>query len=184
MYAGKNAGLQYSQAQLYDPTAANGRCGDQAVIYRCLQLNGTGDGVNDVLQYWLGSYLVNLNAGRGDDGSIFDAFGTDTPFDGVDPWSFNGADSAQNQDTANSFIATSGILPAGEYPQFDSWVAAKYDRPGGPFDPHDGTKLRLLADRGPVVQATHAHGERACGRSRHVLLGLVQHRAGLGHGLR
>jgi hypothetical protein len=140
MYAGKNAGLQYSQAQLYDPTAANGRCGDQAVIYRCLQLNGTGDGVNDVLQYWLGSYLVNLNAGRGDDGSIFDAFGTDTPFDGVDPWSFNGADSAQNQDTANSFIATSGILPAGEYPQFDSWVAAKYDRPGGPFDPHDGTK--------------------------------------------
>ena len=98
------------------------------------------DGVNGVLQYWLGSYLVNLNAGRGDDGSIFDAFGTDTPFDGVDPWSFNGADSAQNQDTANSFIATSGILPAGEYPQFDSWVAAKYDRPGGPFDPHDGTK--------------------------------------------
>jgi Zinc carboxypeptidase len=139
MYAGKNAGLQYSQAQLYDPTAANGRCGDAAVGYRCLQLNGTGDGVNDVLQYWFGSYLVNLNAGRDAEGNIFDAFGTDTPFDGVETWSFNGEDSAQNHNTANSFIATSGILPAGEYPQFESSVAAKYDRPGGPFDPHSGT---------------------------------------------
>src|SRR6266540_2164816 len=139
MYAGKNAGLQYSQAQLYDPTAANGRCGDAAVAYRCLQLNGTGDGMNDVLQYWFGAYLVNLNAGRADDGSIFDAFGTDTPFDGVATWSFNGDDSAQNHNTANSFIATSGILPSEEYPQFESWVAAKYDRPGGPFDPHTGT---------------------------------------------
>jgi hypothetical protein len=139
MYAGKNAGLQYSQAQLYDPTAANGRCGDPTVGYRCLQLNGTGDGMNDVLQYWFGSYLVNLNAGRADDGGIFDAFGTDTPFDGVATWSFNGDDSAQNHNTANSFIATSGILPAAEYPQFESWVAAKYDRPGGPFDPHTGT---------------------------------------------
>jgi hypothetical protein len=140
MYAGKNAGLQYAQAQLYDPTAANGRCGDPTVAYRCLQLNGTGDGMNDVLQYWFGSYLVNLNAGRADDGSLFDAFGTDTPFAGVETWSFNGADSAANQTTANSFIATSGILPPSEYPQFRSWVAAKYDRPSGPFDPHDGGK--------------------------------------------
>jgi Zinc carboxypeptidase len=140
MYAGKNAGLQYAQAQLYDPTAANGRCGDPAVAYRCLQLNGTGDGMNDVLQYWLGSYLVNLNAGRADDGSIFDAFGTDTPFAGVETWTFNGADSAANQNTANSFIATSGILPPSEYPQFRSWVAAKYDRPSGPFDPHTGAR--------------------------------------------
>jgi hypothetical protein len=140
MYAGKNAGLQYIQAQFYDPTAANGLCADDAVAYRCLQLNGTGDGVNDVIQYWFGSYLVNLNAGRADDGSIFDAHGTDTPFSGVATWSFNGTDSAQNQNTANSFIATSGILPASEYPQFDSWVAAKYNRPTGPFDPHSGAR--------------------------------------------
>jgi hypothetical protein len=25
-----------------------------------------------------------------------------------------------------------------EFPQFESWVSAKYDRPGGPFDPHTG----------------------------------------------
>jgi hypothetical protein len=51
---------------------------------------------------------------------------------------FNGADSAQNQNTANSFIATSGILPVDDYPQFESWVSARYDRPGGPFAPHTG----------------------------------------------
>ena len=138
MYAGKNAGIQYSQAQLYDPTAANGRCGDPAVGYRCLQLNGSGDGVNDVLQYWFGSFLVNTGAGVNDDGDIYDAFGTDIPLAGLN-WSFNGADSAANHNNANSFIATSGILPKATYPQFDSWVAAKYDRPGGPFDPHSGT---------------------------------------------
>jgi zinc carboxypeptidase len=138
MYAGKNAGIQYSQAQLYDPTAANGRCGDPTVAYRCLQLNGSGDGVNDVLQYWFGSFLVNNGAGVNDDGDIYDAFGTDIPLAGLS-WSFNGPDSAANHDNANSFIATSGILPKATYPQFDSWVAAKYARPGGPFDPHSGT---------------------------------------------
>jgi hypothetical protein len=149
MYAGKNAGLQYVQAQFYDPTDANGLCADDAVAYRCLQLNGTGDGVNDVLQYWFGAYLVNLGAGLDDDGNAFDAFGTDTPFAGVSEWSFNGADSAGNHvpnhppvnpAPVNSFIATSGILPASEYPQFNSWVSAKYDRPSGPFDPHTGAK--------------------------------------------
>jgi zinc carboxypeptidase len=153
MYAGKNAGTQYIQAQLYDPTAANAEChaapnrvpSYPGVEYRCLQLNGSGDGVNDVLEYWFGSFLVNAGAGLDDDGNAFDAFGTDTPFAGLE-WGFNGTDSAGNHvPTAanpapvNSFIATSGILPKATYPQFDSWVAAKYDRPGGPFDPHTGT---------------------------------------------
>ena len=38
----------------------------------------------------------------------------------------------------SSFIATSGILPVDDYPQFESWVSARYDRPGGPFSPHTG----------------------------------------------
>ena len=49
---------------------------------------------------------------------------------------------------ANSFITTSGILPPDEFPQFDSWPAAQYDRPGGPFAPHsgDGYAYSQIAD--------------------------------------
>ena len=54
-------------------------------------------------------------------------------------WGLNGADSADNQTVASSFITTSGILPPATYPQFTSWPAAKYDRPGGPFVPHTGS---------------------------------------------
>ncbi len=40
LYTGKNAGAQYTPslgAQLYDPTAANGKCADSAAILpRCL----------------------------------------------------------------------------------------------------------------------------------------------------
>jgi hypothetical protein len=89
-----------------------------------------------VLEYWFGAYLLNLGAGVGDNG-IYNVFGVRSPFAPITV-SFNGADSAQNQNNANSFISTSGILPSSEYPQFASDVAAKYDRPGGPYDPHTG----------------------------------------------
>jgi hypothetical protein len=142
LWAGKQAGgIQYStsQAQLYDPTAANAECGtlpDDTDPRRCLVVHGSGDLQNDVLEYWFGGFLTNLGAGLDED-NIFDVLGVDTPFDAVE-LTFNGADSAQNGDNANSFIATSGILPPDEFPQFESWVSAKYDRPGGPFDPHTG----------------------------------------------
>jgi zinc carboxypeptidase len=139
LYAGKNAGVMYMQAQFYDPTEANGRCGDPTVAYRCIQTNGSGDGMNDVFQYWFGSFLVNPNAGQSGPSTVFDAHGTDTPLAGLS-WSYNGPDTAPSHTTANSFISTSGILPKATYPQFDSWVAAKYDRPGGPFEPHSPTK--------------------------------------------
>ena len=40
---------------------------------------------------------------------------------------------------ANSFITTSGILPPLDVSRSSTrWAAARYDRPGGPFDPHTG----------------------------------------------
>jgi hypothetical protein len=102
---------------------------------------GSGDGVNDVLEYWFGAALVNIGAGTDDDGNAYDVTGVDTPLTGLS-WSFNGADSAQNQDAVlgpNSYITTSGIQPEDQFPQFKSWVSARYDRPGGPFDPHSGS---------------------------------------------
>ena len=38
--------------------------------------------------------------------------------------------------TAASFITTSGLLPVADYPQFESWAVGRYDRVGGPFEPH------------------------------------------------
>ncbi|HEY1105411.1 MAG TPA: M14 family zinc carboxypeptidase, partial [Agromyces sp.] len=137
LYTGKYAGTQYAGAYAYDPTAANALCTDPAVAPRCRTLGGSGDGMNDTLQYWLGSYLVVDDAGTTEDGGLLDVLGVDTPLTGLD-WGFGGADSAANQDHSNSFITTSGILNPQQYPQFDSWVAGRWDRTGGPFEPHTG----------------------------------------------
>jgi hypothetical protein len=91
-----------------------------------------------VLQYYHGGYLSV--AGDGIDpetGDAFDVSGIDDPFASL-TWGLNGGDSANNQDTTSSQIATSGILPPDEFPQFESWPSSRYDKPGGPFDPHTG----------------------------------------------
>lgn len=137
LLAGKKATYQYSGAavgtQRYDPQGGALPCSDPAVTYRCLLLRGSGDGTNDVLQYWYGAYLVNANAGSNPTGGIFPVDGIGTPFDGLS-WGFDPAAT----DNA-SFITTSGILPPSEYPQFTSTPAARYARPGGPFEPHTGS---------------------------------------------
>jgi hypothetical protein len=91
---------------------------------------------DDFLQYYLGAYIYNDNAGTTTNGKLYSVSGADTPFSSLN-WSFGGP-SANNQDHSASFIATSGILPAATYPQFTSSASAKYDRPGGPFAPHTG----------------------------------------------
>ncbi|MBM7505168.1 M14 family zinc carboxypeptidase [Agromyces aurantiacus] len=141
LYTGKYAGSQYTPnvgTQFYDPTEANEECrASEDVLVRCRALGGSGDGTNDMLQYWLGAYLAVDDAGTTDEGDILDALGVGEPLDGL-AWGFNGADSAQNQTHSNSFITTSGILNPDDYPQFESWVAGRWDRAGGPYAPHTG----------------------------------------------
>jgi murein tripeptide amidase MpaA len=143
LYTGKYAGHQYATGhgvQLFDPFE-NAQCrADPAIEARCRPLSGSGDNVGDVLQYWFGAALVNEDAGSNPaTGNLYDVTGTDDPFSGL-AWTFNGADSAQNQDHSASFITTSGLLPPETYPQFESRVVGRYDRPGGPFDPHSGSQ--------------------------------------------
>jgi murein tripeptide amidase MpaA len=141
LYTGKYAGHQYATGhgiQRFDPFE-NKQCSDPAITPRCRSLAGSGDNVNDVIEYWLGAALINENAGLNPDtGNLYDVLGVDDPLSGLS-FGFNGADSAANQDHSASFITTSGLLPVAEYPQFNSWAAAKYDRPGGPFDTHTGS---------------------------------------------
>jgi len=124
--------------QLYDPVA-NQQCvgGAPEVTARCLNW---GD-KNDFLQYYLGAYLYVSDAGFDPDGNPFPIFGSDKPFAGppASSWTLGGGTGADNQVHNASFLATSGILDPATYPQFGSQIAAKWDRPGGPFAPHTGS---------------------------------------------
>ncbi len=142
LYTGDMAGEQYTLnvgPQFYDPVGTQ-ECSPAPAGQdprRCLLLGGSGDGVNDVLQYWFGGYAGVLGDGVDDEGNTFDLLGTAIPLGGFN-WSLNGGDSADNQHDTSSFVATSGILPADEFPQFESWPSSKWDKPGGPFAPHSG----------------------------------------------
>lgn len=141
LYTGKNAGQQYTTnfgTQLYDPFE-NAQCtSDPAIQARCRTTFGSGNNQGDVMEYWFGAGLSNSGVGNDPEtGEPFDVLGTDNPFEDL-TLQIAGGDGAGNQDSASSFITTSGILPVEDYPQFESWVSARYDRPGGPFDPHSG----------------------------------------------
>ncbi|WP_181312562.1 M14 family metallopeptidase [Nocardioides campestrisoli] len=144
MYTGDQAGAQYTGAlgtQLYDPqgTIACNPLPAGIDPRRCLRLRGSGDGVNDVLQYWFGGYQMLAGDGLDENGEAYDVAGIDDPFEGL-RWGINGPDSADNQDATSSFLATSGLLPVEEFPQFRSWPSARWDKPGGPFDPLTGER--------------------------------------------
>jgi zinc carboxypeptidase len=151
LYTGPFAAQQYVASgaagqQFYDPKG-EGPCligGAPNPAFdprRCLGLFGSpnSDGVMDVLEYWLGAYALAVDDGRNDEtGGLFDIAGLDDPFTGL-RWGFGG-DGAANQTMSASFVSTSGILAREEYPQFNTWPSARWDKPGGPFAPHTGTQ--------------------------------------------
>src|SRR5918994_1649511 len=147
LFAGDSAGQQYTNAavgnQLYDPKGeiACNPLPAGTDPRRCLPLFGSffgGDTTNDVLQYWLGGYVAVANDGHVG-GAAFDSVGVDDPFTGL-TWGLDDPIFAGNNFRRSSFLATSGILPVDQFKQFESWAAARYDKPGGPFDPHTGTQ--------------------------------------------
>lgn len=100
--------------------------------YPCLPL------ANDFLQYWLGVYNYVSDGGTADDGNPFPVTGSADEFAGFEG-TFNGGDSADNQDHTGSLVATSSILPESEFPQFASHAPVQWVRPGAaPYDPFTG----------------------------------------------
>jgi murein tripeptide amidase MpaA len=154
LYTGKQAGQQFTGAavgtQFYDPkgeavcrvpgptpgSTVNNPALDPR---RCLVLRGStqgGDLINDVLQYWFGG-MVQI-AGDGQSGTTpFPINGIGDPFAGLAQWSLTSPTAAN---TTSSFVTTSGVLPVAEYPQFESRASARWAKPGGPFDPHTGSR--------------------------------------------
>lgn len=137
MFTGKHAGLPFTGYE-FDPSFNRPCNPDGAENFP----DGTDDCrplYDDFLQYYLGSYVYVDGGGLNQHGQPFPVTGVDTPFSGLN-WSLNGGGSANNQDNANTFVATSGILDETDFPQFRSWDAAKYARVGGPFEPHSGSQ--------------------------------------------
>lgn len=143
-YTSDFAGAQYTGIvgeQLYDPKGEIACDPLPAGVdeRRCLLLSGSGDGTNDVLQYWFGGYLGIEGDGLDAQGHALDVIGIDDPFTGL-TWGLNGGQSAKNQDDTMSYVATSGILPVDRFKQFESWPSSVWDKPGGAFAPHTGTQ--------------------------------------------
>ena len=114
-----------------------------------------------------------------DDGDLFDVNGIDDPFTGLAGAS-TAPDSADNQDTSSSFVADERHPAAGRVPAVRSWPSTRWDKPGGPFEPHTGDAVRLLADRRRVLQAADAEIAVPGRRRQADVLDLVRHRGGLG----
>ena len=147
LFAGDSAGQQYTSRvgdQLYDPKGEIACNPPPAGIdeRRCLPLWGSfggGDQTQDVLQYYLGGYLAVANDGHDERRSVRLRRASPTR----SPASRGASTIPSSRATRlrrSSFLATSGILPTDQFKQFESWPAARYDKPGGPFDPHTGTQ--------------------------------------------
>ncbi len=90
---------------------------------------------DDFFQYYLGAFMdIDTGGIDPDSETPYDVRGEagDPVFDGLN-FSIQGGSGADNQCCASTFLATSYFLPG-----FEDHIAARYDRPGGPFDPYSG----------------------------------------------
>jgi Zinc carboxypeptidase/Immune inhibitor A-like, MAM domain len=154
LYTGRSAGWQYANAFDYNPETTPPFCDnvDQTVDDGCLLLS------DDFLQYWLGAQLFIEDGGtNAETGEPFPLAGsTGGPFEGLG-WTLNGGDSADNhhpnasRGTTQSFLTTSSLHKADEYPQFTSDVLATWETGvAGAFSPHTGSNY-LYSDRADVT---------------------------------
>jgi hypothetical protein len=93
---------------------------------------------DDFFQYYLGAYIDMDTGGIDEDTGIpFNVRGEDgDPVLGGLSFSLtnlDGGDGADNQCCSSTFLSTNYFLP-----HFQGTVAARYDRPGGPTEPHSG----------------------------------------------
>src|SRR4051795_3158890 len=97
---------------------------------------------NDFVQYYLGAW-ISIIAAEDEAVGTLPFKGAGGPF-GSTAFTLNGGDSADNQFLTQTFVTTSSILPASEFPQFASTRAIGFDRPPS-FDPPEGTKYAYAA---------------------------------------
>ncbi|MEA2218761.1 MAG: hypothetical protein QOJ35_1387 [Solirubrobacteraceae bacterium] len=132
-FSGKNAGRVFAEGFTYNPFQAEEHTYCQNANPSCVVLQ------DDFLQYWLGTYRYVGGGGEDAGGAPFPVQGTVSPFTPLNV-TFNGADSAQNNDHTATLLTTSSVLDPTLHPLFaDSRAVAAWQRPfASPFDPHAG----------------------------------------------
>ena len=132
-FTGKHAGQVFAQGYEYNPFQVEENTYCQDGNPTCIAVQ------DDFLQYWLGAYRYVVGAGEDDTGQPFPVQGTGSPLETLN-LQFNGADSAQNNDSTATLLTTSSVLDPTRYPLWaDSRAVARWVRPfASPFDPHAG----------------------------------------------
>ena len=135
-----------SGAQYYDPVA-NEQCvvDGELVLDRCKLIADK----NDFIQFYLGAYLYNSDAGTDENGQPLPVQGVSDPFNGAS-WGFNGPASADNQIHTASFVTTSSLLKPDQYPQFAGTAPAIFSGAAGAFEPPDGSHY-LYSQRADIT---------------------------------
>ena len=96
---------------------------------------------NDFIQYYMGGW-INIVAGSDHaDIAALPFTGAGSPF-GTTAFHVDGPGGADNQEGVSTFVPTSNILPADQFPQFKSATAVKFARPSA-FDPTSGTQYAV-----------------------------------------
>jgi hypothetical protein len=135
LFTGEQAGYNLVQQFVYNTEGGPPYCDSPDVpLGACIPLS------NDFLQYYLGAWQSNTLAEADKEGKakmdgMQASFGP-SPF-GPLTVSFNGAESADNQDYAYTLSPTSTVLPPDEYPLFRSEGIGGYSLPG-PLAPPTG----------------------------------------------
>ena len=189
LYTGDRAGDQYTGNvgnQLYDPKGEIACNPLPAGIdaRRCLLLRGSGDGVNDVLQYWFGGYLPCRATAT---------TRTETPStcrhrrpvhrSRLGPQ--RRRERGQPGHTRVLPLRRAGSCRPDEFKQFESWPSARWDKPGGPFAPHTGDQY-MYSQITDVSYKRLTRDHRRCRpvAADDVLLDVLRHRGRLGLRLR
>jgi hypothetical protein len=146
LYTGQNAAFAQVGGFPFNPLGEPPYCdavnpGSPGSAQGCIPLS------NDFLQYWLGAY-DHIDAATTKAGVSALPFRAPAPF-GALSFGLDGAGSADNQEHTYSMVTTSSILDPAQFPQFESGVAATFDRPPS-FDPLTGTHyaVALSDDQG------------------------------------
>jgi len=142
LYTGQNAAFAQANAFVFNPLGEPPYCdaadpGSPGSAQSCIPLS------DDFLQYWLGAYIHIDAAAAKEDASAL-AVRAPAPSAAVG-FGLNGPDSADNQEHTYSMVSTSSILNPAQFPQFQSAIAASFDRPAS-FDPVTGARYAVASN--------------------------------------